>query len=122
MKRWLLIDDEKRWDDVLNISIMFGETPENTNPGVEFHQAKTWWEGRNRLAEGGWDRVYVDHELGGSSDETGYQILEFLQHNPELIPAELVPCSGHSGHKGKMWEIMKKLEQIRISNSGGYHG
>jgi hypothetical protein len=113
MKKWLLIDDQKRWDDVLNISIMYGETPENTHPGVEFHQAKTYWEGRNMLAQGGWDWVYIDHELGGRGDETGYQILEFLELNPELIPAEMNACSGHSGHKGKMWEIMQRLTNMK---------
>jgi hypothetical protein len=109
MKRWLLIDDYKRWDDVLNISIMFGETPENTHPGVEFHQAKTFYDGIVQLRNGGWDRVYVDHELGGRGDETGYQILEFLEQHPELIPERLDACSGHSGHAAKMWETMQQL-------------
>lgn len=110
MKRWLLIDDNKRWADVLNLSIMYGTTPEKTYPDVEFHTAKTYQEGVARLKEGNWDRVYLDQQLSErGSDPNGYDILDLIRHKRVPLPKEMDACSGHMGHRPVMWKMMEQL-------------
>ena len=108
-QRWLLIDDNKRWQDVLNVSTFFGETLESEYPGVEFFTATSFEEGCQKLQEGNWDRVDVDHELGGRGDETGIDILKLLEQKKFPLPKEMRPCSGHSGRKMEMYKMIQAL-------------
>lgn len=106
MERWLLIDDNKRWQDVLNT---WGGTPQSLHPGVEFFIAKTFSEGKRALAGGNWDRVYVDQDLNGRGDETGYDILDLIKDNKVQKPKDMMPCSGHPGHYMAMHKMIEQM-------------
>jgi len=121
MKRWLLIDDSKTWDDVLNWRTEW-DTEEEAYPDVEFHKATTYYDGRAKLEEGGWDKVYIDWDLNCGPDETGYDILDFLYCNRELIPGELEACSWHGSHCGKMQDIMNGLLLKKKTRSDSHTG
>ncbi len=111
MKRWLLIDDNKRWQDVLKISMMFGESLASIHPGVEFYQAKTYRDGIKLLAEGNWDKVYLDQQLDDVDPKglNGYDILDAIKYKRVPLPVEMEPCTGHAGH----WPVMNKMmEQL----------
>jgi CheY-like chemotaxis protein len=110
MKRWLLIDDNKRWEDVLNHSSYFDGPLAEKYPDVEFHIAKTYHEGVERLKEGNWDAVYVDQQLSyGGNDPNGYDVLDLVKHGRVPKPVEMFPCSGHSGHYMVMHRMIEQI-------------
>ena len=106
--RWLLIDDNKRWQDVLNM--FWPDKLEETYPDVEFFTAKTYHEGVQRLQEGNWDAVYIDWQLSETpNDPTGIDILHLLEHKRLPLPKSMFPCSGHSGHYMEMHKMIEAL-------------
>lgn len=109
MKRWLLIDDNKRWEDVLRVDTFFGEKLATSYPDVEFHIARSFAEGMRSLRDGNWDAVYIDWDLGEGSSRTGYQLLDGLENGAAPMPKDIIPCSAHSGHYMEMYKRMQKL-------------
>lgn len=108
MKRWLLIDDQKRWQDVLHLS--WPDKLEEVHPDVEFHVAKTYHEGVGKLKEGNWDAVYVDQQLSyGAQDPNGYDVLDLVKHKRVPMPTQMFPCSGHSGHYMVMHKMIDQI-------------
>jgi hypothetical protein len=112
MQRWLLIDDNKRWEDVLNLS--WPDKLEKQYPDVEFHIAKTYQEGVKKLGEGNWDVVYVDQDLG-DNNANGYDVLDLVKAGRVPKPGEMYACSGHPGHRGVMHKMIEQLYGKRDS-------
>jgi len=112
MRRFLLIDDYKTWEDreVLCIqSYNVPSTKEEMYPDVEFHEVRNFDAGITALKQGNWDTIYVDWDLESGGDQTGYQILGFLKENPEFKPKNILICSAHSFHSSELRKMAHEI-------------
>ena len=75
------------------------------------HVARTFDEGLRMLRdEGPWDEVVFDHDLGDYNPaHTGYDLLCWLEQNPEYVPKEISICTANSVGAAKMWPLANKL-------------
>lgn len=83
----LAIDDERSFDDADLI-------------------CRTYSEGEKAILEGGWDALYLDHDLADMSvpEKTGYSILLLLEDpdNAHLRPSIVVLVTANSSAYPKM--------------------
>lgn len=110
MKAILIIDDEKRWKDIFSDCTVLGDEIQNGKTFVfyarKIHDAYFYLE----TYKGLFSEVFIDYELG--QGDTGMDILEWLEKNPDLIPKVMTPCSNHSGNAQKMWE---KIQELKVT-------
>src|SRR5689334_19979665 len=103
MKIILIIDDEKRWKDIISDCTVEADDIEAGRTLVIY--ARKYYDGifYLRTYKGLFSEVHIDYELGyGRDAENGMDVLKWLESNPEYIPANMHPCSGHSGHAQEM--------------------
>ncbi len=99
-KRVLAIDDERKFED-LKVNVI----------------ARTFADGINSLKFlGPWDELLLDHDLGAVqqqfSDErelTGYDILCFLEENPEYLPKKITLVTSNASGRVRMNQVIEKL-------------
>lgn len=53
-------------------------------------QTRTFEDGLAALKSDQWDVVYLDHDLGDDQGRTGYDLIKFLEQNPEHHPKQVV--------------------------------
>jgi hypothetical protein len=114
MKVILIIDDQKRWQDII---------PDYTELGNEIAEGKTqliyarnYYDGILMLKnwKGLLSEVHIDYELGyRGDDENGMDLLDWLEKNPTFIPPVMQACSGHSDHRMKMHHKMQELLKVK---------
>lgn len=110
MKVILIIDDQKRWQDIIPDWTVDGE--EIASGKTQLIYARNYYDGILMLKnwKGLLTEVHIDYELGWrGDDENGMDLLNWLEKNPTFIPPKMSPCSGHPGHKQEMWDKMQKL-------------
>lgn len=73
--------------------------------------ARTFDDGIKALTnEGPWDLLYLDHDLGDPApNKTGYDIMNFLEVNPGLIPGSIVCVSSNPVGRQKIGVVIEKL-------------
>lgn len=100
MQRFLLIDDMRNWawrevglDLEIDLKKTFVEDAKNeydeivySHPDFELVIARTFADAIEKVNEGNWDRIYLDHDLGEYGQRTGYEVICHIEENPELAP------------------------------------
>ena len=73
--------------------------------------ARTFDAGMDALRnEAPWDVLYLDHDLGEFDErKTGYDILSWLENNPEFLPKEIILVTQNPVGKIKMRAVIKRL-------------
>jgi len=72
--------------------------------------ARTFLDGINALKEGSWDLLLLDHDLGDPDPRhTGYDILCWLEENPQLLPGEIQLVTMNVVGREKMTIVIKRL-------------
>jgi len=73
--------------------------------------ARTFEDGIKALKEEGpWGLLYIDHDLGETDPaKTGYDIMCFLEANPELAPKKIVCVSSNPVGRQKIEVVIEKL-------------
>jgi hypothetical protein len=107
MKTILIIDDQKRWKDIIDDCTDLGIAIENGEALVVY--ARTYMDGifYLRTYKGMFAEVHIDFELGNG--DTGMDVLDWLEQNPEYMPPVLSACSGHSGNR---WDMHKRMQAM----------
>lgn len=114
MKTILIIDDDKRWSDIIPHATIDAEEIEAGKALVVY--ARTYWDAifYLRTYKGLFFYVYIDFQLSyNPDDETGMDVLLWLEQNPEFIPASLDSCSGNPANKMTMWKKIQELMKIK---------
>lgn len=80
--------------------------------GVMDRIARTFDDGIKALKEEGpWDLLYLDHDLGEADPaKTGYDIMCFLEANPELLPKQIKCVSSNPVGRQKIQVVIDKLK------------
>lgn len=78
------------------------------------HIARTHADGMTALLEGDWDLLYLDHDLGDFSgpagnELTGHHLLDWLEANPEFLPARIVVVTSNAYRRIEMEKVVRKL-------------
>lgn len=77
---------------------------------VPTRTALTFDEGISALNEGGWDVVYLDHDLGDEDPKkTGYALMCYLEENTHLMPKEIIFTSRNPVGLKNMKAVYSKL-------------
>lgn len=85
-------------DDLRNMDVT--RTARNYNDGIE------------ALKEGGWEVLYLDHDLADYSEgveRTGYDVMCWIEVNPELKPGRIEIVSQNPVGRQKMDVVINKL-------------
>lgn len=64
-----------------------------------------------------WDELHLDHDLGAVEPQytesgrelTGYDVLCFLEENPEYLPKRIVLVTSNPSGRVRMEQLLKKL-------------
>ena len=83
--------------------------------------ARTYDEGIKALTLlGPWDILHLDHDLGtirickiNGREATGYNVLVFLENNPEFIPKRITIITGNPAARPKMTALAKDLMEMK---------
>lgn len=68
---------------------------------------RTYAEGIESLKEGGWDVLWLDHDLG--EEKTGYDIMCFLEENPKYLPGKIVCVSANPVGRKRIEQVIDKI-------------
>ena len=84
--------------------------------GADF-TARTFDEGMNQLInKGPWGMLLIDHDLGDFDDtgreRTGYDILCFLEQNPQYVPHKIVVVSDNPVGREKMNQVIRNIQKL----------
>ena len=75
--------------------------------------ARTFDEGIEALKEGGWDTLFLDHDLASYDSEgkekTGYDVMCWLEANPEHLPKSIKIVSSNPVGRRNMQVVIDKL-------------
>lgn len=100
-------------DDVRTLSGTVGE-----NGFLDEHiYARTYEEGIVQVtSKAGWDRVYLDHDLGNESDKTGYDIAQAIEkdaYDGILYPiGEFILISSNPVGRMRMFQALCKFYNV----------
>jgi hypothetical protein len=103
MKKYLLIDDLR--------------TPDMVMPGHFITEsytitvARSYEDGISALQRESWDVLYLDHDLGDKSarEMTGYDVICFIEMNPDLKPGKVVPVTSNPVGRQRINQVIAKL-------------
>jgi len=103
-ERRLLIDDER------------SEDSPNIMRRVDVI-ARNYWEGIKQLKlNGSWDLLLLDHDLGsyedpsdGRTEKTGYNIMCFLEENPEFMPKKIELVTSNPQGRKRMQQVIDAI-------------
>lgn len=75
------------------------------------YTARTFEDGIRALTDmGPWQMLYLDHDLGDPDpSKTGYDIINFLEANPELLPDRIVLVTSNPVGRKKMQSVIDKM-------------
>lgn len=71
--------------------------------------AKNYEQGIEKLKEGGWDLLCLDHDLGGIDSETGYDVMCFLEENQQYLPKDILFVTANPVGRKNMLMVYRKL-------------
>jgi len=99
----ILLIDDLRSEDIIEIT--YGKRPT--------HVARDYDQGIKALKEEGpFDLLYLDHDLGDYNkfvERTGYDVMCFLEENPQFLPKEIVFVTANPVGRKKMMAVYRKL-------------
>lgn len=78
------------------------------------HVDRTYDHGIASLKEDGpWDILFLDHDLAsfdeGGREKTGYDVICFLEANPEFLPKKIIIVSANPVGRQKMQTVIDRL-------------
>ena len=83
------------------------------------HTARTFNKGLEMIREGSWDVIIFDHDLGDEDPaHTGYDLMCYLEQNPEYIPKDIWICTSNPVGRVKMQALANRLLGIRYKIQG----
>jgi hypothetical protein len=90
-------------------------------PDGEAHYVRitrSFKEGIEALKSGGpWTLLLLDHDLASydedGKEKTGYDVMCFLEANPQYLPAQIACCSSNPPGKAKIEQVIRKLYESR---------
>lgn len=72
--------------------------------------ARTFESGLEALKEGGWDELYIDHDLGTTDPQkTGYDLMCWLEQNPSFVPKKIRCISANAVGAARIQYLINKL-------------
>lgn len=76
--------------------------------------ARNYADGIAALSEARWDVLYLDHDLGdfsgpGGREMTGYDVMCWIEANPEHMPGEIVCVSDNASGRQRINLVINKL-------------
>lgn len=80
-------------------------------------QARTFEEGLKALTDFKWDKLYLDHDLGDAKGRTGYDIVKFLELNPDYRPGEVVIVTANPVGRKNIEAGLRAMGFERIAQS-----
>lgn len=104
--RVLLIDDLRDLDYV--VGSYLGKDTNDLLGVVE----RTYDGGIAALKNGPWDVLFLDHDLGdyeNGVERTGYNVVCFLEENPEFLPKKIILVTSNPVGRMKMQAVIDKL-------------
>lgn len=113
-ERILMIDDQKQ----PNFFYKFGESGDEKYQEADVVIARTYKDGMKLLQEQKWDLVLLDHDLGGA--QTGYDIVNWLEANPEKCPAKVGLITFNTSAGFKMEQALLKMEERGVTKYVGW--
>lgn len=82
--------------------------------------ARTFEDGIKALKDNKIDTLYLDHDLGFahygndySDEKTGYDIMCWLEQNPQYLPGEIVCVSSNPVGAKRIEQVVRKLYKDR---------
>lgn len=103
--------------------LLIDDTREETAPNIMRKIdliARTYWTGIDSLVKmGPWDLLLLDHDLSSfdsvnGKEYTGYDIMCFLEANPEYLPKEIKIVSSNPVGRKRMQLVIDKLYEGKI--------
>lgn len=83
--------------------------------GIEVsHVAKNFTQGIISLVSQKWDLLLLDHDLSSyveDVEKTGYDVMLFLEKNPEYLPGEIMLVTSNPVGRDKMNVVIKILKE-----------
>lgn len=78
--------------------------------------ARTYQEGIDALAEGHWDVLYLDHDLGdfsgvGGRELTGYDIACWLERNPQHLPDRIEIVTNNPAGRSRIKAVLQRCHR-----------
>jgi hypothetical protein len=72
---------------------------------------RTVADGIKALQEQIWDELYLDHDLGiyASDERTGYDVLCWLEANPQFLPKKIILVTSNPVGRQRMQQALDKL-------------
>ena len=80
-------------------------------------QARTYETGLQALIDFKWDKLYLDHDLGDAQGRTGYDIVKFLESNPDHRPGEVIIVTANPVGRKNIEAGLRSMGFERISQS-----
>lgn len=82
------------------------------------YTARTFEDGIKALKSGGpWALLYLDHDLADENpSHTGYNIMNFLEANPELLPGRIICVSSNPVGRQRIQTVIDLLYGNRHRN------
>jgi hypothetical protein len=110
MGRYLMIDDERGY---LHIQDQHVRTYGPLVDQADLCICRNYSDGIKALQEGGWDCLYLDHDLKSfdvdGREKTGYDVMVFLEQNLELLPKRIVCVSANPSGRKRIEQVIQKL-------------
>lgn len=109
----ILVIDDVRFPEQACISAGINY-PEPPSGEMNYsHIARTFQEGISALQDGTkYDLLLLDHDLASYEDgkeKTGYDVMCFLEENPQFLPKQILCCSSNPVGKQRINTVIQKL-------------
>ena len=112
-----MIDDQKELK-ILKRDLSGYDGPDNHFKNEDVEISRSYEDGLAKLQSQKWDLLLLDHDLGG--DKTGYDLMNWLEMNPEHSPSVIRVISFNPSGASRMIEVIKAMESKRQTRFGGY--
>lgn len=95
--------------------LLIDDTRDETNVNRRIDLiARNFWTGIDALTKmGPWDLVLLDHDLNtfypDGKELTGYDIVNYLENNPQFLPADIQLVSSNPPGRARMGQVLSRL-------------
>lgn len=97
------------------MNLLIDDVRDESHTNCELHTiARNYFSGIAALTSGiKWDTLFLDHDLSTFDDDgkewTGYDIMCFLEINPQFLPNKIVCVSSNPSGRARIEQVIKKL-------------
>ena len=95
--------------------LLIDDTRDETHVSCALHMiARNYFAGITALTCGiKWEILYLDHDLHTYDDDsrewTGYDIMLFLENNPQFLPKKIICVSSNPPGRARIEQVIEKL-------------